>query len=156
MNPSAGGRVLGVDFGLRRVGLAVSDPTGTIVSPAGVLEVSSDAEAVEAVRRAAEEKEAREIVVGVPYNMDGSLGDMGARASAFAGRLAETAGLPVHRWDERLTTLQAERALRGSGMSRRKRDSKKDAMSAHFILQSFLDARSARGAPDAGEEGSRP
>jgi putative Holliday junction resolvase len=147
MAPGTAGRVLGVDFGSRRIGLAISDPTRTIATPAGVRDAPSLEEACAAVEEAAREKEAVEIVVGIPYNMNGSEGEMVQRASAFADRLASRTGLLVHRWDERLTTAQAERSLRGSGMSRKKRDARKDAMAAQIILQSFLDARAGASAP---------
>jgi len=141
MDESARGRALGVDFGTKRIGLAVSDPAGSISLSAGMREVRSLEEALEAVRKAAEEKEAVEVVVGIPYNMDGSLGEMGAKAAKFAELLAERTGLPVRRWDERLTSMQAARALRETGMSRRKRDARTDAMAAQILLQSYLDSR---------------
>ena len=141
MGETERGRALGVDFGTKRIGLAVSDSAGSIALSVGMREVHSLEEALEAVREAAEEKEAVEVVVGIPYNMNGSLGDMGVKASDFAERLAERTGLPVRRWDERLTSMQAARALRQSGMSRRKRDARTDAAAAQILLQSYLDSR---------------
>lgn len=134
-------RILAVDLGDRRIGLAVSDPSGLIASPAGRIETDSAENAVQAVAQAARDKEAEEILVGVPFNMDGSVGEMGRKSLDFAERLRDVTGLPVHTWDERLTSVQADRALRQGSMSRKKRKQRRDIVAAQIILQSYLDAR---------------
>lgn len=144
MSPPAGGpsgRILGVDPGDARVGLAVSDPLGITAQPRGVIELS-DARDPEAVLRTAEEARkagAALILVGLPVNMSGKEGERARRAREFGRALAEASGLPVEFWDERLTTKQAERAMRGCGSRLRKR--RLDVMSAQIMLQSYLDRR---------------
>ena len=134
-------RVLGIDWGSRWIGLALSDPTQVIASPAGKREVRNAGEALEAVAEAVEANDVEAVVVGIPYNMNGSLGEMGRAAQAFGESIAIRCGLPVHPWDERLTTLQAEQMLRAAGLSRMKRKARRDALAAQIILQSFLDSR---------------
>ncbi len=133
-----------MDYGERRVGLAVSDPGGIIASPSGVRQIKSLEQALAAVLDAARELEAGEFVVGIPYNMNGSLGEMGEKAGEFAEKLEARSGLPVHRWDERLTTIQAERALQQGRLTRKKRKARRDSLAAQILLQSFLDARRSR------------
>jgi putative Holliday junction resolvase len=135
-------RILGVDWGRRWIGVALSDPGQIIASPAGKIEARSGEEALRKVAEAAKENDVEAVVVGIPFNMDGSLGETGKAAGDFSEQIAERTGLPVHRWDERLTSLQAERALRSGGFSRKKRKSRRDSVAAQIILQSFLDSRS--------------
>ncbi|MHC4778318.1 MAG: Holliday junction resolvase RuvX [Planctomycetota bacterium] len=134
-------RILGIDWGARWIGLAVSDPTGTIASPLERLEVTSPEDAVMAVIDECVRQEVGAVVVGIPYNMNGTLGESGTKAMRFAELLEEKSGLPTHKWDERLTSVQAQQVLIKSGMSRKKRKTKVDIMAARFILQSFLDAQ---------------
>ncbi|MHC4598609.1 MAG: Holliday junction resolvase RuvX [Planctomycetota bacterium] len=142
-------RILGIDWGARRAGFALSDPTGFLASPLGLKEVRSRDELVQIAVEEAGRHDVSAFVVGIPYNMNGTLGEMGVQATEFADLLEARSGLPVHRWDERLTTVQAERALRQGGLSRKKRKAKRDMMAARIILQSFLDAQRAT----SGEEG---
>ena len=116
---------------------------GVLASPIGRVEVASQEAAVDAVRKAADEHEAETVVVGVPYNMDGSTGEMAKAALAFVDRLEAATSLAVRTWDERLTTVQAERALLQGKMTRKKRKAKRDVIAAQIILQSYLDAQSA-------------
>jgi putative Holliday junction resolvase len=114
------GRFLGVDFGARRIGLAVSDPEAAIAFPAGVLERRGLRRDLEALRALVVERGIERIVVGLPLHMNGSRGPEAEAAEQFAGQLAEATGLPVDLFDERWTTLEAERALRESGTPRRR------------------------------------
>lgn len=132
-----------MDYGRRRLGFALSDPGRIIASPFGKSEISTFEEALAEVRRIFEESGAGELVVGIPFNMDGSLGEMGREARDFAARLASE-GLLVREWDERLTTAQAHRSLRNSGLGRRGKKEKTDAVAAQIILQSYLDSLPAR------------
>jgi putative Holliday junction resolvase len=135
-------RILGIDHGDRHFGLALSDEGEIIASPREVLHGEESVfAAVEVLIR---DEEIGLIVLGLPLNMDGTAGPRVQIVEAFGDRLVERFGLPVEYWDERLTTLQAEQALRASGLSARKRREKVDKVAAQIFLQSFLDARSNR------------
>lgn len=136
-------RILGVDFGERRIGLSVSDPVGITAQPAGTLERRSPEEAVEDIRSLAAERGAGRIVVGLPLNMNGSEGPAARAARGFAESLRRGVGLPVVLWDERLTTAEGESLMRSAGLSRRKRAGRRDGIAAQLILQSYLDSRPA-------------
>ena len=131
-------RVLGVDLGTVRVGLALSDADGVVAQPFDVIE-RQDA-AFEITRRAGQ-LEVGEIVVGIPYSLDGTLGAAAESAEAFAHALELSTGLPVSRWDERLSTVQAERAMRAGGKRAKKQRGHVDKVAAALVLQSFLDSR---------------
>lgn len=141
-------RILALDVGSRRIGLAVSDPTGVMAREAGVIERTTEAGAVEAVRDAAVRLGAERIVVGLPLDMGGGRGRSAAAVEAFAERLRGAIRLPVTMWDERLTTAEAERLLSLGGLSRKRRRGRVDELAARIILQSYLDARAAGGAPE--------
>jgi putative Holliday junction resolvase len=135
------GRILGVDYGRRRVGLALSDPTGMLASSLKTLNVEGPKQAVAGITAAAREAQAVEIVIGLPLNMDGSHGPMAQEAAEFARRLEAASGLPVKLWDERLTTGMAERVLLDADLSRERRKAVRDKLAAQLILQGYLDSR---------------
>jgi putative Holliday junction resolvase len=137
------GRVLGVDLGSVRIGLAVSDPTGVIASPAGRIDRTGDPvrdrEAVVAAARAAD---AATVVVGLPRELSGRLGSAGRAARTEADEIRALApDLTVELHDERLTTVIAERTLVDAGVRRRARREHVDGVAAAVMLQSFLDRR---------------
>ncbi len=134
-------RVLAVDYGRRRVGLAVSDPLRITAQGLETVAVRSLKAAAAEVARVAGEVEAGEVVVGLPLNMDGSAGEMAAEAGAFAAEVERRTGLPVRRWDERLTSVAAGRALREMGARTKGRKGEVDRMSAVLILQGYLDSQ---------------
>lgn len=138
--------MLGLDAGTVRVGLAASDPTGTLASPVAVLARAMPARLWERVRREAAERGATTIVVGLPRNMNGGEGDAAVAARALAAEAAHETGLPVELWDERLSTVEAERHLIASGTRRRERRERIDAVAAAVVLQAFLDSRRLRAA----------
>ena len=137
-------RYLAVDLGLRRIGLAISDPGGRIASPHKQLAACGrppgDADAVLAEARAAE---AEALVVGLPINMDGTHGPMAQASEAFADVLRERGKLPVHLFDERLTSHAADAVLDAAGWGRRNKRRKRhrDMLAAQVLLQTFLDQR---------------
>lgn len=136
------GRVLGVDYGVRRVGLSVSDPTRTLATPLPTLRRRAGKRPpVAAICRLAEEHGAREVVLGLPLTLEGEDSDWTREVRAFGAALAERCGLGVHWVDERLTSVRAERAVRSSGLPRSERQRKErvDAAAAILILQAFLD-----------------
>jgi len=130
-------RLLGVDFGERRIGLAFSDDGGIVV-PVGSVERKNDAGAAVAIAGAARDREVDRIVVGHPLLPDGSEGPSAVRARSFARRLAEVAGLPVDLHDEGLTTVAAEENLREAGLSARRREGARDAEAAAVLLRDYL------------------
>ncbi len=132
--------VLGVDFGTRRIGLAFSDPDERIAFPDRILTGTPES-AIAEITNAADERTADTIVVGLPRNMDGTHGEMAERATAFADELSDATPAEVVTWDERLTTAQAERAMLGGDLSRKKRKKRRDALAAQLLLQSYLDSR---------------
>ncbi|HOG28587.1 MAG TPA: Holliday junction resolvase RuvX [Vicinamibacterales bacterium] len=138
-------RVLGVDDGLRRIGLAVSDPSGTLATPAG--SVPGDGDAARAARTVAAaiarldrgDEPIGAIVVGLPRRLDGSDTEQTARARALADALGRATGLPVHLQDERLSSREAEDRLARRERDWRARKRRLDAAAAAVILQEFLD-----------------
>jgi putative holliday junction resolvase len=132
-------RILAVDPGSKRVGLALSDPSGTIAS--ALVTVAAQPYATLAARLAAiaREQEAVRIVVGLPRRLDGSRGPEAAAAERLAAEIRAAAGLPVETVDERLTTAMAERSLIEGGVSRAKRRESIDRVAATLLLQSHLD-----------------
>lgn len=133
------GRVLGIDYGDRRVGLALSDPSGTLARPLRVVEVSPRLS--EELRAVVRKHSVTGIVLGFPRNMDGSIGPKARQVLEFKAWLERELGLPVDLWDERLSTVQATRILRSAGVSAGRRSGKVDKLAAHLILQSYLDAK---------------
>ena len=147
------GKVLGVDFGDRRTGVAVSDDSRTIAFPRETLECPRVEQAAAAVARLAAAEQVAEIVVGLPVNMDGSRGPRAARTEEFLAELARRTAVPLRRWDERLSTKVAEAVLIEAGTSRAKRRGVVDKLAAQVILQNYLDA--AGGAAAAEDEAGR-
>ena len=138
-------RALGVDPGTKRVGIAVSDLSGTIASPLLVLHRSkSTRHDLHEVARVARDEEADVIVVGLPINMDGSEGPAAKAATAFARRLATVVDVPVELHDERRTTVSADRSMLDAGLDAVQRRQRVDKVAAAIMLQSWLDARAIR------------
>ena len=136
------GKILALDVGERRVGLAISDPTGLLASPFGVVERGPDD--ISDIARIAEDNEVVEIVVGLPITMSGEAGAQAGRVRAFIRDLRRVTDIPITTLDERLSTVQAERMLRDSGRSARSRSRERgrvDAAAAAVILQARLDSR---------------
>jgi putative Holliday junction resolvase len=138
-------RILGLDLGDKRIGVALSDPMGwtaqglDVITSAGG--VKSD---IRRIKEIADKHEVEKVVVGLPLNMDGSSGPRAEKARDFADRLARVLDLPVEMWDERLTTAEAERLLVEADMRRAKRRQVIDKMAAVLILQNYLDAASRK------------
>jgi putative Holliday junction resolvase len=133
------GRLLAIDYGERRVGLAISDPTGTIATPAGVIvrRAGKRAPVAELIRRA-EALEARGFIVGLPLDGQGNDTDRSREVRRIASALGERTGLPVELLDERYTTAAALRAVREMGGSTRGRKDDVDALAATVLLQHAL------------------
>ena len=138
-------KILAIDLGLARTGIAVSDPRELLASPVGTLEEYHLDRLVTRVAAIAAEQRAELIVVGHPTNMDGSRGESARRAEDFAAALGQAAGLPVQLWDERMTTVSAIGYLNQTDVRGKKRKQVVDTVAATIILQDFLDSRRLRG-----------
>ena len=132
-------RMLGLDVGDKRIGVALSDPGGMIASALTVLNRSENASELEAITELVGEWEVEGIVVGLPFSMDGSEGGQAGKVREFCQMLSECVTVPVLTWDERLSTVAAERIMLDAGMKREKRKDKRDAIAAAITLQGYLD-----------------
>jgi len=135
-------RTLGVDYGERRIGLAVSDPSGTIAQPLPTLtRRAGKRPPLQALADLAHEWQVESVVVGLPLTLEGDESDWTRETRVFGKKLGERTGLPVHFLDERMTSVRAERAVRSLGLRRAEREDKRrvDAAAAVLILQAFLD-----------------
>jgi len=135
------GRILGIDYGTRRMGIAISDATAMLSTPVSVEQVRTMEDAVAIACRIARERGVEKIVVGVPINMDGTKGPMALEALKFIDLLGSASGLPVMTTDERLSTSLVERMLVDADVSRGRRKEVRDKLAAQVILQGYLDAQ---------------
>lgn len=142
---------MGLDVGTKTIGVALSDPTAAFAQPVGVVRRTSRRDDLARLISLIRDNAVGQVVVGLPKNMDGSLGESAARAKRLAEALEDRAGVPVVLWDERLSTVSAERALIEADVSRRRRKGLVDSVAAAIILQSYLDSR--RGAGGSSEPG---
>jgi putative Holliday junction resolvase len=135
---------MGLDVGEKRIGVALSDPLGIIASALTVVERKTDEAALKQIIELARENEVERIVVGLPRSLDGSLGKQAQSVQHFIELLKGHIQLPTVTWDERLSTVAAERALLEVGMKRDKRKKRRDSLAASFILQNYLDRERSR------------
>ncbi|MGD2177510.1 MAG: Holliday junction resolvase RuvX [Anaerolineae bacterium] len=137
-------RLLALDVGERRIGVAVSDPTGTIARPLRALERASKSDDFSAIAALVGEYDAEAVVVGQPLSLDGSVGPQARRVARYAEALAEHLSVPVIPWDERFSTAKADEILRETRREKAKRRARAsgeiDAIAAAVILQSYLDS----------------
>jgi putative Holliday junction resolvase len=134
-------RILGLDIGSRRIGVAISDELGITAQGLQTITRESTEQGIEEIRRITAEFGVTEIVVGLPLNMNGSKGEGADEVLRLVEILKEELNLPVKTWDERLTTMEAERLLISSDMSRKRRKHINDRIAAQLILQSYLAYR---------------
>ncbi len=146
-----GVRYLGVDLGTRRIGLALAEPEGGLVSPLKVLTAPGRIDQVaRLLLDAARDYAAEEIVIGLPLNMDGSEGPQARLARSVAEAVRRLGGLMVHLHDERLTSHAADGRLAGRGLTRKRKKARQDAVAAQVMLESFVAARRSRTVPADG------
>ncbi len=138
-------RILGLDVGSKRIGLAVSDPLGFSAQGLGVLIRQDRADVLARLQEVARKWQVQRVVVGLPRHLDGRLGDAAPEILRLASDLGEALGVPVVTWDERLTTAEAERILLQADLSRRRRRQVLDQQAAVLILQNYLDYRQQHG-----------
>lgn len=134
------GRIMGLDLGDVRIGVAVSDPLGMTAQGVEVIRRKSEAEDIKRIGELLQQYEVRKIVLGFPKNMNGTIGPRGEMAQQYATLLKDTFQLPVILWDERLSTMAAERMLIEADVRRDKRKQVVDKMAAAIILQNYLDS----------------
>ena len=137
-------RIMGLDYGSRTVGVAVSDELGIAAQGLETIFRKSPwklRQTLARIQEIAEEYQISRIVVGLPKNMNNSLGERAEDALAFSAMVEKRCGLPVEMWDERLTTVQSERILMEGGVRREKRKKDLDRMAAALILQSYMDGK---------------
>ena len=134
-------RILAVDPGTKRVGLALSDPSGTIATALATVKAEPSSTLAARLAAIAKEHEAQRVIVGLPRRLDGSRGPEAASAERLAAEIRAAVRLPVETVDERLTTAAAERSLIEGGVSREKRRQAIDRVAATILLQSHLDRR---------------
>jgi putative Holliday junction resolvase len=137
-------RILGLDVGDKTIGVAVSDPLGVIAQGVGIILRTKRESDLIKIKELIKKYAVELIVVGLPWNMNGTLGKQGQKALAFADQLKKNAGVPVQTWDERLTTLTAEKVLLSADLSRARRKKVIDKIAAVLILQNFLDAKNCQ------------
>jgi putative Holliday junction resolvase len=136
------GRWLAVDFGHKRIGIAISDPTRSFVSPLTTLKARRNAQhPVDEISRLVDREAVVGVVVGLPYNMDGSEGPQAAASRRFAERLRARLTVPVELFDERLSSFAADERLRAAGVRGKRRTELRDALAAQAILEAFLEAQ---------------
>ena len=138
-------RSLGLDVGDKRTGVAISDPEGLLAVPLTVIAKSEDA-TIDDIIKLVEQRQIERIVVGLPRSLDGSLGPQADKVKAFVEKLLATSrrsnlDVDIQLWDERFSTVAAERLMVEAGTKRSKRNQHRDALAAAFILQGFLDSR---------------
>ena len=137
-------RILGVDYGARRIGLALSDETATIAQALEQFAVESDEAVIQKISEIVTERGVSKVVVGLPRNMDGSYGPQAKKVLEFVECLRAQTSVSVETWDERLTTVAAERVMLEGDLSRAQRKVRRDKIAAQMLLQGYLDARAER------------
>jgi putative Holliday junction resolvase len=138
------GRILALDLGKKRIGLALSDELGLTAQGLKTLEREGRRDDIEVLRRLAADNNVKLILMGDPLHMSGERSRQGDYTREFASELEYKTGLPIRFWDERWTSREAERTLRGSGIAHDERKPAIDRLSAVILLQSFLDSAEAR------------
>jgi len=133
-------RILALDHGTKRIGLAISDEMALIAQPLDYFLTEPREEFLRRLKEVIDSKAVGEIVVGLPRNMDGTYGPAAEKVREFVAALREVFAIPIKTWDERLTTVQANRSLIESGMRREKRRERVDQTAAALILQGYLDS----------------
>ena len=134
-------RIMGVDYGEKRVGLALSDPLGITAQPLECIERENDAQVAGELERLIQTHDIERVVVGLPVNLSGKDSPQTKRARRFISRLRKNLGVKIETWDERLSSDEAERALIDMDVRRSRRKERRDIVAAQLILQGYLDTK---------------
>ena len=132
-------RILGIDYGERRIGLAISDPLGIIAQTLPTLDTKKVKDVFGEIKKIVEEKDVEKIVLGFPRNMDGTIGERGEKVKEFANKLKEKIGKEIDFWDERLTSVESLKLLREEKRKIKREKKIVDQISAVLILQGYLN-----------------
>ena len=132
-------RLLGIDYGTVRIGLALSDPIGILATPLSFLDNNSPSQVISAITGLIETHQITGLVIGMPRNMDGTYGPSAQKVRDFIAQIQKSISLPITPIDERLTTAQASKQLSGIGLNQKQLRKKVDSSSACLILQQYLD-----------------
>ena len=132
-------RSLGLDIGDKRIGVALSDPGSILASPLTIIDRGDERQALEAIINIINQHQVKQIVVGLPRSMNGSIGHQAEKVQAFVQRLCSHTEVPVEFRDERLTTVSAKRLMQAANTKKTKRKARDDAVAAALILQGYLD-----------------
>jgi len=135
------GRILGLDIGDKRIGVALSDPQGWLASPSEVILRESDAAALAKISELVRRHGVERVIVGLPRSLNGSLNQQAIKVQTFAQELSRHIKVPVEFWDERLSTVAADRLMIDAGTKKGDKKSKRDAISSALVLQSYLDSK---------------
>jgi putative holliday junction resolvase len=133
-------RMMALDHGTRRIGVAVSDETKTIASPMEYIPAEPMDKVIERIQQVIREKDVELIIIGMPRNMDGTYGPASEQVNEFIAALLPHITTPIKKWDERLTSVMANRALLEGNVRRADRKERVDKMAAAILLQSYLDS----------------
>ena len=134
-------RNLGLDVGDKRIGVAISDPDEIIASPVTTIIRENDQIAIDAILELISKYEVEKIIMGIPYSLDGSIGNQAKSVITFKEKLSQFTKVDIETQDERLSTIAAENLLIDAGVSGKHRKERRDAAAAAFILQGYLDSR---------------
>ena len=134
-------RLMGLDVGDVRIGVAVSDPTGVVVEPRDAVKAGTRAGAIEQIAQLVESEEIGEVVVGMPVSLDGGVGRQGEKTKVFVELLAERISAPVRTWDESYSSRAADGIMRESGSRKGRRKGRRDSVAAAVILEEYLKGR---------------
>ncbi|MFC1860091.1 Holliday junction resolvase RuvX [Chloroflexota bacterium] len=132
-------RSLGLDIGDRRIGVALSDPGGSLATPFTIINCQNDTTDVRAITDIINQYDVKKVIVGLPLLMDGSLGEQAEKVRAFIQKLCQHTEVPVEFRDERLTTVSAKRLMRATNTRKAKKNVRHDAIAAALILEGYLD-----------------
>lgn len=138
-------RILSIDFGEKRIGLALSDPLGFTAQGLDTLERKNIKQVIAAIAETVKKNDVGEIVIGLPVNMDGTHGFKAQEVLKLVPELEKAAGVPVKTWDERLTSREAGRLMIEQGLSRKNQRANSDRLAATLILQNYLEFRRPKG-----------
>jgi len=133
-------RILGLDVGDKRIGVAISDPGEILASPLTTITNDDGQNAIDAVIRLVDQHDVKRIVVGLPYSLDGSIGIQADKVRDFVDRLSKCTRASVDTWDERLSTVAVDRLLKDVDNKKANKRERRDAAAAAFILQGYLDS----------------
>ena len=137
-------RILGIDFGTKRIGLALSDPLGFTAQGLETLAVQNKRKTLEYLSKLCSDLKVEEVVVGLPVNMNGTLGPKAEETKSWVEKLKAVLNIPVNTWDERLTSREADRSMVEAGLSRARQKQESDRLAATLILQNYLESKRSR------------